>query len=149
MADIKVNIVNIDNNDELTTCFTLVNKGDMIKVDNVFDPETTGIYVFKTEKKLLFIGKNKIMTISLTEDFFGKDNYDLAFINKIKVISTRFDNKDSKKYFIYASYCTKGDLVKSYKNNPIVFIKTLDGNMLPGMTGKCISINKELEEFMK
>lgn len=143
--DVKV-VKDIDFDVELRNSMSEVASGKAIIDDNLFNSEETGIFVFRNEKIITFLKKNKKMVITMNSEEIDPNNSPNLFINKIKVVNSA---TIKKLYFIYYAYANNEDLLKRYRENHIEFIKFLNGDLLPGMTSSCFNITENVDEFIK
>lgn len=143
--DVKV-VKDIDFDVELRNSMSEVASGKAIIDDNLFNSEETGIFVFRNEKTITFLKKNKKMVITMNSEEIDPNNSPNLFINKIKVVNSA---TIKKLYFIYYAYANNEDLLKRYRENHIEFIKFLNGDLLPGMTSSCFNITENVDEFIK
>lgn len=147
MAKFSVKVVkDVDFDVELRNSMSEVASGKAIIDDNLFNSEETGIFVFRNEKTITFLKKNKKMIINMNSEEIDPNNSPNLFINKIKVVNSA---TIKKLYFIYYAYANNEDLLKRYKDNHIEFIKFLNGDLLPGMTSSCFNITENVDEFIK
>lgn len=147
MAKFNVKVVkDVDFDVELRNSMSEVASGKAIIDDNLFSSEETGIFVFRNEKVITFLKKDKKMIITMNSEEIDPNNSPNLFINKIKVVNSA---TIKKLYFIYYAYANNEDLLKRYRENHIEFIKFLNGDLLPGMTSSCFNITENVEEFIK
>lgn len=130
---------------ELKKHMSEVSNENEILDGSLFDVEETKIYVFRSTKTVTFLKKTKCVSISITSDFMGSNFYDITFINKIKPVK----GMSGFIYFLFVAYPNKKDIEELYKKNPIEFIKNLHGELIPGMTSKCVNIDKIVQDFLK
>lgn len=119
----------------------LVAENKALVVDELTSCNVTTV---KTVKDLIIVKDKKKMTISITEEALGKENFDYTFINKIKIMTN-----GSSSIYLYVAYSKNEDFRQHFKMDPIGFIKALNGYPIYDTTMTCINISKEINEFIK
>lgn len=120
----------------------LVSTGELLIVEELTNDK---IDAFKSQKSLYLLKDNKCISITVTEEALGKADYDYTFINKIKIITMPNGKKNA---ILYVSYSTNPDFRKSFSENPIKFMKTLNGYPIYDTTMTCINITDIINDYL-
>lgn len=134
---------NVDFEKELDYFKNMVKENRYFEDENVLVKDT---YVFRDDKNIVFLNKNRMMSLSVKKDYFEEDKYDITFINKIRILPAINDNY---RVILYVNYPFNKDLANRFKSNPIQFIRILNGNSITGMSGKCADITEHVKKFLK
>lgn len=133
--------VNYETIEDPKSILKLVAENKGLIVDELTSCNITAI---KTIKDLILVKGNKKMTITVTDEALGKENYNYTFINKVKVMT----NGNSSIY-LYIAYSKNEDFRAHFKADPIGFIKALNGYPIYDTTMTCINISNEVNNFIK